>query len=244
MARVVVIQAMCSHWPEDKTEGTEVWCVNRSHTVEPRVDRIYYFDPEYLFEDGFLDSINKTGVPVYTRDAVESVTNSVRFPVEDVIAFFNGLCYSTSTVAWCIQHAIYEHCNGNPIDKLVLNGMYHQRDSMEYLWAIPCINYWVGVAVGHGMNIQCYGNNALVKAMPWESGKYGYVRNINADLCINTLSAAYQACYQYPRMFKNAQEEQEATEDYYGLLQTREQLSAMLVGVDRKLEQLHGVKSN
>jgi hypothetical protein len=235
MARVVVINAMCSRWPEPKGEGVEIWTVNRAHTVEPRTDRVYYFDPEPLFLPGFVDSVAALGVPVYTRKPHPDIPTSRAYPLGEMTRYF-GIEYSTSTVAWMIQHAIYEHCNGSPIDRLVLNGMYHPRDSVEYLWAIPCINFWVGVAMGRGMNVQCYGNNALVRAMPWESNCYGYRRNVYGELAIATLSAAYKACYEYPRKFMTAEEEMATTEDYETLVNSRRVLANQLKQVDAALE--------
>lgn len=235
MSRTVVISAMCSQYPEDKPPGTEIWTVNRAHTMEPRTDRAYFFDPHTLFHDGFIEEMAGLNVPVFTREPLPGIPLSEAFPVDDIVRFF-GIEYSTSTVAWMIQHAIYEHCHGDTIDQLVLNGMYHPRDSVEYLWALPCVNFWVGVAMGHGMKVRCYGFNAVVRAMPWESNRYGYRRNTNADLCVATLSAAYKACYEYPRTFKNAEDEICPTEDRESLVLTKRRLEGMLKQVNDALE--------
>lgn len=243
MNRVVVINAMCSRWPEEKTAGVEIWGINATFRVESRLDRVYYFDAEHLFAPDVISTLAQMGVPVYTRKHNPDIPSSVEFPVDEIIRFFNGHCYATSTVAWAIQHAIYEHCNGNPIDRLILSGMYHPRDSMEYLWALDCINYWVGIAIGHGMKVTSYGNTAIAKAMPWMSNKYGYIRNMHGDLAVNTLSAAYQACYQYPRKFMTADDEIAATEDYDGLIETRNQLTSMLNRVNHQLRELNGCES-
>lgn len=233
--RHVVLTAMCSRYPEAKPPGTELWGVNRTYTVEPRLDRVYYFDPETLFLPDFVSELAKLGTPVYTRKPIPALPRSVAFPVQEVTRFF-GLTYSTCTVAWMLQHAIWEHCTGKRIDKLTLNGMYHPRDSLEYLYCLPCVNFWVGVAMGHGMKVDLYGFNALCKPLPWEAPDYGYRRNVNAELCIKTLSAAYKACYEYPRQFLTAEGEMAAEQDHEALVQTKARLEAMLGQVNQALE--------
>lgn len=237
MSRIVVLNAMCSRWPEDKTPATEIWTVNRAHTVEPRADRAYFFDPHTLFHSGFMEEMAALNIPIYTRKPLPEIPMSVEYPKDEIVGFF-GIEYSTSTVAWMIQHAIFEHCHGRPIDKLILSGMYHPRDSVEYLWALPCINFWVGVAMGHGMRVQCYGFNSIVRAMPWETNCYGYRRNKNAGLCVETLSAAYKACYEYPRTFVDAEDELLPTEDFESLSLTKRKLEGMLVQVNANLDKL------
>lgn len=234
--RRVVLTAMCGKWPEATIPaGTELWGVNRTATVEPRLSRVYTFDPECLFQPGYVEHLAELGIPVFTRSVHPDIPQSIRFPKEEIVHFFNGLTYSTCTVAWMLQHAIYEHQHGDTIDELVLANMFLQRDSMEYLWCLPCVNFWVGVAMGCGMKVVSHGHAAVVKALPWESNEYGYRRNVYADTGIATLAAAYRACYEYPRKFMTADDELALTEDWDSLTQIRDQARKMLEQAEAQL---------
>jgi len=138
-----------------------------------------------------------------------------------------------------IQHAIYEHCNGVPIDRLILNGMMHPRDSTEYMYHKPCIEFWIGVAMGKGMCVTCYGFNSLCKPLSWETGKYGYARNVNQDLCIQTLRAAYEACYQYPRKFMTADGELALGSDVDTLVAARKKHEEAVEVINKALNRVH-----
>lgn len=235
MPRVVVINAMCGGFPEEAGEGVEIWGVNRTFHVEPRVDRIYFFDPHTLFAGDLLSDLAALDIPVFTREAVAEIPRSAAFPIEELKRFFGGLEYWTCSIAYMVAHAIYEHCTGKRIDTLILNGMFHPRDSMEYLWSKPCVEFWVGVAMGHGMNVQLYGYNALCKPLPWETGLYGYTRNVNAELCILTLAAAYKACYSYPREFRSADDELLPPQDLEGLMRHKAVLQQRMESVENAI---------
>lgn len=225
---------MCSRFPEEKSEGMEIWAVNRSFTVEPRVDRVYTFDPENLFGPDYISDLAATGVPVYTRSPIEGVPNSIAFPKDRIVASL-GHHYSTCTVAWMIQHAIFEHIQGNKIDRLVLNGMYSQRDSVEYVPALPCLNFWCGVAIGLGMRITPYGDCAVMRPYVWESKDYGYITNDYRELAQAAMSAAYKCAFEMPRQFRTAEDMLVPTEDFDSLTQTERQLTQRLAMVRERL---------
>jgi hypothetical protein len=188
----------------ERPPDTELWGVNRTHLIQkdPPLDRVYFFDSlGHFVNGGAPDAVkewNELGVPIYTRHHYPELPTSVQYPIDKVIAHFD-LCYFTCTVSYMIAHAIYEG-----VEQITLTGMYHLTDSSEYMSHKACVEYWVGVAVGQGLDVTINGNTMLCRPFPWQAAKYGYTAQLNEMLAIKTMQAAYMACVNYPISFKKA----------------------------------------
>lgn len=149
----------------------EIWGMNQAHVFMPRrADRWFEIhkdeftpdmrDPEY---ETFLA---RCPIPVYMQRVRPGVPSSVRFPIEKLLGEFK-IDYFTSSIAYMIALAIYEG-----FQEISLWGIDLVTDE-EYASQKPCVEWWLGVAYGRGVNIYVPDESALLK-QPW---RYGYEVN-------------------------------------------------------------------
>ena len=216
MSKHIILNAMAGAWEGEVPPGAEIWGVNRTFNLEPRLSRLYFFDDIELFkqhyfrpdlkkgvyesvDSAFPDELNALmdrGVEVIAPQAYEQIPRATLFPIDDLIKHFNGLTFFTSSVAYMVAEAIRAGAT-----QITLNGMYKEKDSMEYMFHIYCVNMWIGIAMGLGIKVAGMDGSVVCTAMPWESNLYGYETNEMRKLSIGVLSASYEACYKYPRKF-------------------------------------------
>jgi len=195
--------------PVYKGDITEIWGINRAHEQQEGLTRIYFFDDERHFGKDFVDNVNKYDVHVVTRQKHEEIHKSDCYPLDDVMEFFGmEMPYFTCTAAYMLAQAISEG-----YDHIVLHGMYHIADSLEYMHHKPCVEYWVGQARGRGINVEMAKDCALGKPLSWQSPLYGYIRQLTEWLCISTLAASYRACMAYPIKWVNAEEDDQPIQE-------------------------------
>jgi hypothetical protein len=230
MSKHVVLTAMLQEY-NGPTDGVELWGVNCTYKHQPNVTRLYFFDSIENFHAEFVDDVNALGIPVYGRHAYPQLTNGRKFPLDEVMAEFWGVQYFTCTVAYMIAHALFEG-----YERITLNGMYHPMDSLEYMAAKPCVDFWCGVALGRGVNLEIRGETALCKPMPWDPSLYGYQYNGNGALASATISAAYTACMNYPRLWKSADDHgPNLGQDFGSIMGARAALQRQLNEIDQSL---------
>lgn len=191
----LLIAANIPDYPDDVEQFDQVWCVNTAFMrFKPeRVNRVFYFDSHKLIAHDFVERVNALpNAEIVTKWPDPEIPNSVAYPLDDLIAFF-GLAYWSCSVSYMIALAIYEGW-----DDITLAGMYHVEDSWEYAHHKPCVEFWVGQALGRGINVTIHGETMLVKPHTWDSEIYGYEVNDLRRLTIDTLAAGYTACSMYP----------------------------------------------
>lgn len=236
--RRVIITAMLGPWKGEKLPGDILIGINRTGDVEPRLDRLYCFDADHLFSPDHVEYLNKLDIPIFTRDRRTDIPLAARYPRAEIVEYFNGLTFSTCTVAWILQHVIYEHCKVEQVDQLILANMYYADHSREYLGALPCVNFWIGMALGLGINVVSADETAVVRPMPWESAEYGYSRNTNSRLCAETLAAAYTACLAYPQLWVKADDDVALPDDIESLQAMRDHCIKVIDEVDEKMDSM------
>ena len=99
-------------------------------------------------------------VPVYMQEVDERIPGSIRYPFEAVTESL-GLpdvtgrkrLYLTSSPAWMLALAIYEHKCGQIIDEIRLAGV-EMLIGTEYARQKPCIEFWLGLAMGMGIEVK------------------------------------------------------------------------------------------
>lgn len=103
--------------------------------------------------------LGRCGVPVYMQEVDERIPTSVRFPYEAVteslgLPDVNGRkrLYLTSSVAWMMALALYEHKGGQTIDEIRLAGI-EMLLGTEYARQKPCLEWWLGLAMGMGIKV-------------------------------------------------------------------------------------------
>lgn len=96
-------------------------------------------------------------VPVYMQKVDERIPNAVRFPFEEIteelgIEDIDGKkrLYMTSSVAWMLALAVYEHRKGQTIDEIRTPGI-ELMIGTEYARQRPCFEWWLGMAMGMGI---------------------------------------------------------------------------------------------
>ena len=177
-------------------ESFEIWSLNHAYTHVPRWDRWYEIHDKAHFQrdllrdgmpqDGkrhvdWLKQEPAGGRPIYCQEHYDDIPASVRFPRQEINAWFRkngGLMleeaglpdgyfaedYYTSTPAQMMALAIYEgfeeiHLYG--IDMLQAEEYFYQRSGVEY---------YVGFARGRGIKVYIPQTSALCKA----NYVYGY----------------------------------------------------------------------
>lgn len=194
----VVLTGLLQLHDADTVDGAEVWGVNTAFQKHRNLSRVYFFDGLEYMPDDFSDCLN--ALPLDTRIIStvhhDGIPRSEPYPLDAVSEHF-GCRYWTCSLSYLVAQAIYEgfaeiHC---------LN-MYHSKDSLEYVQHKPCMEYWIGMAIGRGIKVTIPASSMLGKPFPWESPIYGYEVNEFRRLPISAFGAAYAASCAYPVVFK------------------------------------------
>lgn len=130
---------------------------NEGHDVEFGTAR--FNEGDYGRTPHHIAYLARCGVPVYMQNVDERIPASVRFPLEEVteslgLPDVNGKkrLYITSSPAWMLALALYEHKLGMTISELRMAGI-EMLLGTEYARQKPCIEYWLGRAIGMGIEV-------------------------------------------------------------------------------------------
>ena len=224
--RRIAIYAMIPSYPEPDPD-VEVWSINMAYTrmdlLRHKLKRVYFMDDvaqlqmeaHSSLKRNFISDLNALDAEVYCKCHYEAIPKSHPIPALEMIERF-GSPYFVCTVAWALAHAIYEK-----VDEITLAGMYHPHDSAEYMQHIPCINYWVGQALGRDIPVNVFGDSSVGKAFPFESSLYGFEGNELNQVALGFIGACYKAARDLPRNFIRTKEFDEiglsnpSTEGYF-----------------------------
>ena len=186
---VAIVGTAISSRDEANYQPPEVerWGLGNAYVYLNQIDRYFELhDKQFVMTTGrhgkktgptqtfweYWHYLQKAGIPVYMQDVTREIKNSVRYPIEDIIADFGP--YLTSSVAYMLALAIHEK-----FDEIRLFGVdmatkmefSHQRDGCEYL---------IGIARGRGMTVTIPDSSPLLKAPL-------YGRSIDPMMTIDTL---------------------------------------------------------
>jgi hypothetical protein len=226
--RKVAIFAGMPSYPKDLPPDVELWTINTTYLQLRKlnyarpIDRIYFLDSldqmkidaAYWSAD-FVRDVNTIGCPVFCRTPYPELKNSKAYPIKEMLAEFH-FPYWVCSVAYAITHAISER---RPT--IYLAGMYHALDSLEYLQHVGCINYWVGLALGRGIEVGIQQKCAIARPMVWQSCFYGYEENQLSHYSSDAIKAIYQMAHDLPRKFHRSEDfhnlglENPQTEHYF-----------------------------
>jgi hypothetical protein len=132
----------------------------------------------------FALDVNTLGCDVFTRRHYPEIPKSREYPIDAVIRQ-TGVDYFTCTVAYMLAHAIVEG-----YEEIVLHGMYHNTDSREYMIHKPCMEFWIGMALGMGRQLRISGETALCKPFVWQTPRYGYHPLTDGEIRAQRIMAA------------------------------------------------------
>ena len=180
---------------QNLVESDEVWCVNAAFRHQPKVSRVYAMDHLKYFPEGWSDEVNllPESVRYITIKHFDEIPRSEPYPIHDILTYFNGHRFFSCTMAYMMAQAIREK-----VKKVTIAGAYWKEDSEEYFAHLPSMNFWIGVAMGSGMEVSLSGPCSLVKPYVWEPPLYGYMTNHNRQVVHSAIAAAYRFACDFP----------------------------------------------
>jgi hypothetical protein len=154
----------CAPWYDPTWE---IWAHSTCHPYCRRVDRYFDLHPwKWISEKpvpGYLNWIKSVQTPVYMQRKFKDVPFSVRYPRERVMAEYPR--YFTSQAAWMIALALSEG-----VTHLGFFGIHYSLDEEHRKQRAGC-EYWMGVAIGRGVQIVNPEGSPLLREPGW---LYGY----------------------------------------------------------------------
>lgn len=145
----------------------EIWAHATCYPYCKRVDRYFDLHPwKWISEKpmpGYLDWLKGLRTPVYMQRVFRDVPASVRFPRERVMAEYPR--YFTSHAAWMIALALSEG-----VTHLGFFGIHYALDEEHKKQRAGC-EFWMGVAIGRGVQIVNPEGSPLLREPGW---LYGY----------------------------------------------------------------------
>ncbi len=109
-----------------------------------------------------IKAINKLNIPVIIQKEHKAFPNGVVFPMNEMPSY-----YFTSTVAFMIAYAIYEK-----VDSIDVYGVPLFTEE-EYTFERPCVEFWLGYAMGQGIKVTVHKPSYLLSSAP-NYGIYAY----------------------------------------------------------------------
>lgn len=145
----------------------EIWAHATVYRYCKRVDRYFDLHPwEWISTKpvpGYLDWLKTNQTPIYMQRKMRDVPHSVRFPKERVMAEYPR--YFTSHAAWMIALALSEG-----VTHLGFFGIHYALDEEHKKQRAGC-EFWMGVAIGKGVQIVNPEGSPLLREPKW---LYGY----------------------------------------------------------------------
>ena len=114
-------------------------------------------------------------IPVYMLDVDPDVPASIKYPLEDISYtllhdFYQGRGtdikhrqYFTSSIAYALALAIYKG-----YETILVYGI-EMSSNTEYIYQRDCVAFWVGIALGRGIEVKFHGGDAI-----FDRPLYGY----------------------------------------------------------------------
>lgn len=178
-------------------KGWELWCLNdpmEAPGIPARHAFTRWFQlhpPHYLrkhYPQGVLDLAHywgeESGIPLYMDRHYDEYPDSIPYPKAEIEALTPHGYYHASSFDWMLALAILE--GFERIDLLGCSFYAYPIMNGEPISALPCLQYWCGVAEGRGIELNLYGGGHLYRIIhlaAYESSlQYGYEREPAFDL--------------------------------------------------------------
>jgi len=186
----------CSLAPFDD-EDVEIWGLNESHAFPwmKRATGWFQLHPRKSFERevacrevrGHFDWLKQSHkIPIYMQFKHNDIPDSVEYPLYDIIAEFfkdvrkgdERVKYFTSTFAFMMALGIYRG-----FERFEVYG-FEMAGGDEYVPQRACAEFWVGMALGRGVEIYLPNNSQLLFGP-----LYGYYGQGSSNLVVERRSA-------------------------------------------------------
>lgn len=176
-------------YPKDY-EG-EVWSLNMGGVMCERIDTLFladkledktsikdgYYVPIFgddkgkkvkIDEEKYKKIIAERGIKVISCHPYD-IPNLETYPIKEVVETF-GSDYFANTICYMIAYAILKG-----YEEIELWGV-RQGLMTEYMFHKGCIEFWIGMAVGHGVNVRIMGDSLVLRTP--DGRLYGYKKTI------------------------------------------------------------------
>lgn len=143
-----------------------IWGMNQLYRHIPRADR--WFEIHSNWDEHVVDGTDHEGwikaapIPVYMAEYHAKFPTCVKFPLDALKTEFGD--YFTSSVAFMLALAIKEQ-----FEEIAIFGI-DMIVGTEYFEQKACVEYWIGVANGRGIQVKIPPQSALCK----QHYRYGY----------------------------------------------------------------------
>jgi len=156
-------------------ETCETWGINMASVFLKKRTATYWFQlhprswaPTGKNPTGYygrpkehLDWLQQFDGTVWVTESAPDIPNARMYPVREIVDMV-GREYFTSTFAYQLALALYEHLNEKPISTLHLFGI-NLTALEEYAGQRPCAEYWIGRLEQAGVRVDIPTGSALVK---------------------------------------------------------------------------------
>jgi len=162
----------------DEQVNAEIWGLNGLLFEKKKLDRIFMMDiidempsvvAGYWEIPKVIDKLNELGIPMVAPYQYAEISNSESFPIKEVVEMF-GTPYLNNTIAYMIAYALMKGV------KSISTWGINQASGSEYFYEKGCVEYWVGQALGRGVDVYINGPSELLlnKARYGGTLLYGY----------------------------------------------------------------------
>lgn len=149
----------------------ETWVLGNRHHKYPRFDRVFEIH-EDRSEHGDVAAYDARllglGVPVFVGSSFPAGPTAYPFDYEATRGFFGGRLYLTSSPAYMLAQAIIEG-----VQEIGIYGCDMAVDDAEYFWQRPCVEAWVGIAIGRGIKVTIPDESPVCKSRIVEGLDHG-----------------------------------------------------------------------
>lgn len=163
----VIIIGKSESWVEAPKEGN-TWGLNDLILSRPLALTFEMHNIDKILKSNFSDNvekeikeINRLGIPVITQKKHKLLPTAIPFPLDEM-----PVKYFTSSISYMVAYAIYKQATDIDIYGV------HCYAKSEYFYEKPCIEFWIGWAVGRDINVKIHGATNLL--VPPFTGLYGY----------------------------------------------------------------------
>ena len=142
-----------------------VWGLNDLYDQIPRYNRWFEMHSRGPLIDGWkssrtnrnhLEVLQQMQCPIYMQQKHEDIPNSVAYPLQEMLDQFGN--YFTNSISYMLALAIYEG-----YEEIQMYGV-DMAVGTEYSQQRPSCEYFIGVAIGRGINVHIPEASDLLKA--------------------------------------------------------------------------------
>lgn len=179
------------HYIKD-SQAEDVWTLNNAYDYEVPIERVtrwYELHSTTLF--GEISAERKKWLrrkhpfPVYMHKRYKSFPSSVKFPIDEIIAFV-GRRYFSNTIAYMIAHAAFEQ-----VGRLEIYGV-EMENGTEYAYQKDGTEYMIRLAESAGVEIHLPPTSSLLNEQLY--GYDGYTQLLPVDV-LNEHIKHYSKCF-------------------------------------------------